>query len=156
MDPANRVTALVMEGMQVEAQGRPDDARALFERAWAARTTHAEAAVAAHYLARQQPSAQDTLAWNQRALDEAVLADPVLVAKWLPSLHLNLGRSREDLGEFDRARDHHRRADEAAVALEDDGYGQLIRGGIANGLARTAHVTDHTVTSDGGWQLRGQ
>lgn len=138
LDPANPVAALVIEGMEAEAGGRPDDARTLFDQAWAARTTHAEAAVAAHYVARQQPSAKEALAWNQRALDAALLADQALVAGWLPSLHLNLARSHEELGDVERAHDHYRRARDATPALDDDGYGQLIRGGIANGLARTA------------------
>lgn len=138
LDPDNPVAALVVEGMQAEAAGRPADAQALFDRAWQARTTSAEAAVAAHYVARHQTTPDDALAWNQRALDEAGRADPDAVAGWLPSLHLNLGKSWEDVGDVDRAREHYLLAQAAAPALGDDGYGQLVRGGIANGLARTA------------------
>jgi hypothetical protein len=137
LDPDNPVAALVIEGMQAEAAGRPADAARLFDEAWTTRSTSAEAAVAAHYVARHQPTPDDTLAWNQRALDEAGRADPAVVAGWLPSLHLNLGRSWEDLGDVARARAHYVSAQAATPALDEDGYGQVVRGGIASGLART-------------------
>jgi hypothetical protein len=61
-DPANRVVALCAEGMARE--GEPGVALRLFEEAWAARTDDFEAAIAAHYVARHQPTAEEALRWN--------------------------------------------------------------------------------------------
>jgi hypothetical protein len=58
IDPANRVVALCAEGMAIE--GSPADAMRLFEQAWALRTDDFEAAVAAHFVARHQPTPADT------------------------------------------------------------------------------------------------
>jgi len=72
IDPTNPVVVLCAEGMA--ADGTPAEARRLFERAWAARRDDYDAAIAAHFLARHQPSAADTLHWNALAvrLAEAV------------------------------------------------------------------------------------
>jgi hypothetical protein len=52
------------------------------------------------------------------------------VAAMYPSLHLNLADCHRRLGDLDRARDHLAQGQAAAGALPDDGYGQLIRGGL--------------------------
>lgn len=137
LDPENPVNAWCIRGMKAEGRGDPESARALFARAWESRTNHIEAAIAAHYVARHQDTGEETLLWNRRALDEALAGDPALVSGLLPSLHLNLGRSLEDAGNVDAARRQYVLAEEAGHTLGDDGYGQMIRGGIAAALART-------------------
>lgn len=136
LDPTNPVNTLVIRGMQAEGQGRHDRARDLFAQAWDAHTTAIEGAVAAHYVARQQDSPEQTLEWNRRALDLVADADADTVAGWMPSLHLNLGKSYEDLGDLDTALRHYRRAEAASPALSADGYGSMTRAGIANAIAR--------------------
>jgi len=111
-----------------------------FERAWSARVDDLDACIAAHYLARVQPDAQATFEWNARALEHARLVEPALVRGFMPSLHLNLGRSYEDLGDSARAAVEYRRAESCLDALADDGYGALVRNGVAAGLERTAGV----------------
>jgi hypothetical protein len=111
-----------------------------FERAWAARVDDFDACIAAHYLARVQPDAQATFEWNARAIEHARLAEPDLVRGFMPSLHLNLGRSYEDIGDAARAAAEYRRAASCLDALDDDGYGALVRRGVAAGLERTAGV----------------
>ena len=71
IDPTNRVVALCAEGMAME--GSPADAMRLFEEAWASRTDDFEAAIAAHYVARHQPTPADTLHWNALAVHHAEL-----------------------------------------------------------------------------------
>jgi len=109
-----------------------------FERAWSARVDELDACIAAHYLARVQPDAQATFEWNARALEHARLVEPALVRGFMPSLHLNLGRSYEDLGDPIRAATEYRRAESCLDALDDDGYGAMVRRGVAAGLERTA------------------
>ena len=132
MDPANPVVRLCADGM---ATGDPT----AFERAWAARVDDYDACVAAHYLARVHPDARSTLEWNERALAHALQADPERVAGFMPSLHLNLGRSYEDIGDPHRAAESYRRAAECFDALDDDGYGAMVRRGVAAGLERLAN-----------------
>jgi hypothetical protein len=62
IDPTNPVVALCAEGMARE--GEPAVAKRLFEEARSSRTDDFEAAIAAHYLARHQPTPADTLHWN--------------------------------------------------------------------------------------------
>ena len=111
-----------------------------FERAWSARVDDFDACIAAHYLARVQPDAQATFEWNARALEHARLVEPDRVRGFLPSLHLNLGRSYEDLGDPIRAAAEYRLAQSSLDALDDDGYGAMVRRGVASGLERTAGV----------------
>ena len=88
-----------------------------FERAWSARVDDFDACIAAHYLARVQPDAHATFEWSARALEHARLVDPDRVRGVLPSLHQNLGRSYEDLGDPLRAAAEYRLAESCLDAL---------------------------------------
>ncbi len=136
VDPDNPVVKLCVEGMRAEGAGRPDDARVLFARAWDARTDDWEACVAAHYLARHQPTPQDALRWNQEALDRAHGVTDDRVRGFFPSLYLNLGHAHEQLGDLDQARRFYDRAAAESAALPDDRYGSVVRQGIRNGQGR--------------------
>lgn len=140
MDPENPVVKLCAEGMQAEAEGRPDDARRLFERAWDASTDGFEAAIAAHYLARHQPSVEDALRWNHEALARAEAADDARVLPFYPSLLLNLGYSHETLGDPAEARRHYTRALAHLNALPADPYLDFVRHGVRAGLERTGEA----------------
>ena len=59
IDPINPVVLLCAAGM--EREGEPEEARRLFQQAWDARRNDYEAAIAAHYLARN-----DTDGFEQR------------------------------------------------------------------------------------------
>jgi hypothetical protein len=52
------------------------------------------------------------------------------VAGFYPSLHLNLGECYRKLGDLDRAREQLERGQVAVGSLGDDGYGQMIKGGL--------------------------
>lgn len=139
MDENNPVVKLCAQGMQAEGDGRPEDARELYERAWAESTDDFEATVAAHYLARQQPSAEETFRWNEEALKRAGAAGAAgdeRIEVFYPSLYLNMGKSHEDLGDLDAARRCYETAAKKAEDLPDDGYRNLVRRGIEGGLGR--------------------
>ncbi|MFE3587308.1 tetratricopeptide repeat protein [Streptomyces niveus] len=70
----------------------------------------------------------------------AGVASPV--AAFYPSLHLNLGDVYRRLGEWDLARAHLERGLEAVGTLGDDGYGQLIKGGLDRLAQRLAERSD--------------
>jgi hypothetical protein len=140
MDPTNTVNALCVQGMEDEGRGEMDLARSRYQEAWNRHQTPFEAAVAAHYLARVQETAEATLEWNRQALDEAMVCDPDLAKGLLPSLYLNLGKSHESLGDSTLARKHYLLAEESSSVLGDDPYGRMLRGGIAAALERTAAI----------------
>src|SRR3954468_20783044 len=97
IDPTNRVVALCAEGMAME--GAPAEAMQLFEAAWAARSDDFEAAIAAHFVARHQPTREETLHWNALAVQHAELVSDGRAAELLASLYLNLADAHDKLGE---------------------------------------------------------
>ncbi|MEE1756523.1 tetratricopeptide repeat protein [Streptomyces sp. SP18CS02] len=137
MNPDNPVVRLCARGMRAEADGRADDAHALFRQAWEAAGDDYEACVAAHYLARHQPTPEETLRWNQECLDRADRVGDDRVKGFYPSLHLNLGRAHRDLGRPDRAREHFARAAALVDALPPGPYGDWTRFAVGEGLRAT-------------------
>jgi hypothetical protein len=121
MDPDDPVVRLCSEGMRAEAEGRDADARDLFRKAWEAATDDYEACVAAHYLARHQPTPEETLHWNRECLTRADRVGDERVRGFYASLHLNMGKAYRDLGQFDRAREHF---ELAAGCVDDAPQGQ--------------------------------
>ena len=136
VDAANLVVKLCAEGMLAEGRGQPDEAHDLFMQAWMASTDDFEACIAAHYLARQQPSPQETLRWNRESLARADAVGDARVRGFYPSLYLNMGHSCEVLGDVDEARRYYDLAAASAGALPADGYGAMVRRGISAGQRR--------------------
>ncbi|MEO7456118.1 MAG: hypothetical protein ABIY52_07630 [Gemmatimonadaceae bacterium] len=128
--------ALCIEGIQAEMRGERDEARALYERAWEMRADDYDACVAAHYIARQQPTPEDTLAWNLKSLKLASTVSVDRISGFLPSLYLNVGHSYEMLGDIANAHEHYEHAASHLDTLPADAYGDLVRQGIAAGLER--------------------
>ncbi len=136
MNPNNPVVQLCMEGMQAEGAGRTDDARNLFLQAWEQSADDYDACVAAHFLARQQPTPADTLHWNQKALELADAIGDERVEGFYPSLYLNMGHSHEQLGNQGEARRYYDLAAAITNRLQDGRYGDLVKQGIENGRKR--------------------
>jgi tetratricopeptide (TPR) repeat protein len=140
MDPNNPVVKMCVQGMQAESEGRHDDARRLFEQAWAERSDDYEACIAAHYLARHQERPQDVLRWNQTALDHAKLVDDERVHGFYPSLYLNLGHAYEQTGHRDKAARYYQLGAERVQELPEGPYGDMVRSAIARGQQRISEV----------------
>jgi tetratricopeptide (TPR) repeat protein len=138
LDPENPVVLLCVEGMRLEGEGQYAGARARFAQAWEISTDDFEACIAAHYLARQQASAEERLSWNQEALARAEAVGDERVQGFFPSLYLNLANSYEQLGEAAEAAHWYGLAKKSAATLPEDRYGAIVRGGIENGLERLA------------------
>jgi len=66
------------------------------------------------------------------------------VAGFYQSLHLNLGECYRKLGDLDRAREQFERGQAAVGSLGDDGYGQMINGGLDRGQAVRPCSSDAT------------
>lgn len=105
---------------------------------------HARRCVLAHYLADLEPGLADEVRWDEVALAEhALLAESDLAEIGIPSaramapsLHLNLGDGYLRQGRVADARRHVDAGLEASGALADDGYGDLVRRGLASLAAR--------------------
>ena len=138
MDTENPVVKLCVSGMRAEADGRYADARALFLRAWAARSgcDDYDACIAAHYVARHQETPRDILHWNQVALGHAARVGDERVQGFYPSLYLNLGRAHELVGALADARRYYSLAETAAERLSADRYGRVVSGALAAARAR--------------------
>jgi len=93
------ITNPVIEGSRAEFEHRLDDARILYQQAWDVHTDDYEACVAAHYVARFQETSEESLRWNQIALDHAKAVNDERVKEFYPSLYLCLGKSYEELGD---------------------------------------------------------
>lgn len=139
MDPNNPVVKLCAQGIEVEMQGRRDEARSLFLQAWELRQDDVDACVAAHYVARHQGTPAETLRWNELALMHANSASGDSVRSFYPSLYLNLGKSYEDLGDTSRARELYEQCKQCIKDVPDSGYGEIVRQGLHNALQRVRH-----------------
>jgi hypothetical protein len=98
MDTNSPSVQLCIEGTRAEFERRPDDARALFWKAWETAQDDYEACIAAHYVARFQTTPHDTLRWNLEALARADALTDGRAQSFYPSLYVNLGHSYEMLG----------------------------------------------------------
>ena len=120
MDLDNPVIRLCLAGTQAEFEHRLDDARCLYQHAWELATDDYEACIAAHYVARFQDSAEESLRWNQIALDHANAVKDERVKDFYPSLYLSLGHSFELTGNQHEAQRYYALAAELGVVHQRD------------------------------------
>jgi len=109
-----------MDGTRAEFEHRLEDARLLYGQAWEARTDDYNACIAAHYVARFQDSAEESLYWNQLALKHANAINDERVKDFYPSLYLNLGRSYELVGNQAEAQRYYELAAALGVVHQPD------------------------------------
>jgi hypothetical protein len=149
IDPTNPVVALCAQGMAVE--GTPADARRLFEQAWAARRDDYDAAIAAHFVARHQATAADTLHWNALAVRHAEAVSDGSANELLASLYLNLGDAHAQLGQRAAGVAAVQQAAEHLAAVPAGGYHDFLALGIgrlANRLGEADNIPQTSVEAD--------
>ncbi|HRH49774.1 MAG TPA: rRNA adenine methyltransferase [Panacibacter sp.] len=137
-DPNNKIIKLCAEGMSLEGAGRKEEAAQLFRQAWDESTNDFEKFTSAHYVARHQETVADKLKWDEIALQLALNINDETMKASYPSLYLNIAKCYEDLEDKTNALKHYELANSFAVLLPDDGYGKMIKSGIANGLKRVS------------------
>lgn len=150
MEQPDPVMAEIAQVVELGQAGSAAQARERFTQLWellGPRGDPLHRCALAHYAADVQEDLAEELRWDLRALAAAdELTDEraqqhhhsLAVAGFSPSLHLNLADVHRRLGDPVRARDHLARAERAVDALGDDGYGRMIRQGIARCAARLA------------------
>jgi hypothetical protein len=120
MNTNNRVIQLCVQEARAEFEHRSEDALALYQQAWDANANDYEACIAAHYVARFQESADETLKWNQTALVHAKMADQEDIKEFYPSLYLALGHSFEMVGNQTEAYKYYALAAELGASHQPD------------------------------------
>lgn len=140
-DPNNPVIQLCATGMQLEAQGKIDEAVQSFQKAWSLAENDFERFTAAHYVARNQKDPVDSLKWNMDALMYARAINNDGSTGHYPSLYLNIAKSYETLGDIPAAHQHYQNAATYADILPANPYGDMIKSGINEGLKRTGTKT---------------
>jgi hypothetical protein len=93
---------------------------------------------AAHYTARHQATAEETLWWHQEALRRADASVSFRVSGFYPSLHLNAAHALEQLGRMAEAYQHYCLAAKRLDALSTNGYTAMIRTAVTRGQERAA------------------
>jgi hypothetical protein len=140
MESSNAIAKLCVAGMEAEGRGDPAEALGLFMNAWNQSQSPWEACIAAHYVARHQPTPQDGLGWNLKALELAQEVADGSTVGFFPSLLLNIAHSYEELGQLHEAGLQYDLAAKAAEELENDGYGRYVRMGIEAGRQRVIEL----------------
>ncbi|SIN80640.1 rRNA adenine methyltransferase [Chitinophaga niabensis] len=132
----SKTIQLCIQGMELEGQGQPSAALLLFQQALDVANNNTDKFTAAHYIARHQNSVADKLKWDEIALQLALNIDDDTVKSTYPSLYLNVAKCYEDLGNHANALKHYELANSFTHFLPDDGYGNMIRAGIWQGMKR--------------------
>ena len=135
-DLNNKIVKLCIHGMDLEGEGKNDEAANIFLQAWNQAGDDKEKFTAAHYVARHQKSIADKLAWDNVALDLALKIKDENVEGAYPSLYLNIAKGYEDLNDFTRAKENYELALKFTEFLLNDGYGKMIKQGINKGIER--------------------
>lgn len=135
-DPNNEVVKLCAEGMELEGQGKKKEALQLFQKAWNKANNDFEKFISAHYVARHQETIGGKLKWDKTALNFAMKIHDDNTKEVMPSLYLNIAKCYEDLSDFQNAKTNYENALSYTNLLPKDGYGNMIKGGIINGVDR--------------------
>ena len=141
-DNNNVVVKLCAEGMLLEGQGKDNEARDLFNKAWTLATNDFEKFTAAHYVARHQDSVEEKLKWDKQALTHALKLDSDDTSNVLPSLYLNIAKCYEDLNKPIQGQENYQTGLTFFKSDSDDGYSKMIKSGLKAGLARLQATVD--------------
>jgi hypothetical protein len=106
-NPNNNVIKLCLQGMDLEGQGKPEEASRLFLQAWTEATNDFDKFIATHYVARHQKHVSDKLKWLEMGLQLALKINNDAVQSAFPSLYLNIARCYEDLNDSDKVKKHY-------------------------------------------------
>ena len=134
IDGDSLVARLCAAGMAID--GDAAAAGALFQQAWDARRDDYEASIAAHFLARHQPSLTDALYWNRIAAERAEAVTDERAKPLLASLYLNLADSYLAVGQSVQASSVVEQGVAALQFLPADGYRDFVSRGLQRVRAR--------------------
>lgn len=99
--PNNNIVKCCIQGMAMEENGKPYEARKLFLEAWNEATNDFEKFLAAHYVARHQNKVSDKLSWLETALQYGLKVNDDSVKSAFPSLYSKIAECYEKLNDTD-------------------------------------------------------
>lgn len=119
--PNNSIVKLCLQGMELEENGKPEEASRIFLQAWNEATNDFEKFIAAHYVTRHQKSVADKLKWVETALQLALKINNDYVKGIFSSLYLNIAKCYEELGDLENAKKNYELANSFKDKLSDNG-----------------------------------
>lgn len=102
--PFNKVVKLCLQGMEMETQGKPEEAGKLFLQGWNEASNDFEKFLAAYYLSRYQQTVSDKLQWLETTLHFALKVDDNTVASAFPALYTSISQCYRELNRPDEAK----------------------------------------------------
>jgi rifampin ADP-ribosylating transferase len=120
-NPGNAVVKLCLQGMNMEENGKHEEAGRLFMEAWNEATADLEKFIAAYYVARHQKDSFGKLKWYEKALQFASGINNDSVNSAFPSLYSNIAKCYEELGDIDNAKKNYELAVSFAGKPSDKG-----------------------------------
>ena len=118
---SNPVIKLCVQGMNMEEQGKPEEASTIFLQAWNEATNDFEKFTAAYYVARHQIEARDKLEWLETALQFAAKINDHAVKAAFPSLYSSIAKCYEALDDPDNAKKNYELEISSSVQPSDNG-----------------------------------
>jgi hypothetical protein len=128
----------VLKEWTLKDKDEKKEALELFKQVWNQSSNEFERFASAHYVARHQETVEGKLKWDEAALELALKINDDNVSGAFPSLYLNIAKDFEDLNDFTNARKNYQLALTYMDRLPDNGYGNLIKTGIMNGIERVS------------------
>jgi Rifampin ADP-ribosyl transferase len=104
--PLNHVVKLCLQGMEMEDNNKPEQAKEIFLQGWNEATNDFEKFLAAHYVARHQKTVSDKLHWLEITLQFALKVNDNAVKSAFPSLYLNVAKCYEELNNHLKAKEY--------------------------------------------------
>ena len=120
-DPNNKIIQLLLRGMGMEDSGKPEEASALFLKAWSEATDDFERFIAAYYVARNQKNSSDKLKWFETSLQFALKVNDVAVKSAFPALYVNIAKCYEALSDSEKAKKNYELSHSYKLTPSDPG-----------------------------------
>ncbi len=119
--PNNNVVKLCMMGMSLEDDGKIEEARTMFHKAWSEAKDDFEKFIAAYHLARQQKDITNKLKWMETSLQCGLNINDGNVKSAYSTLYENIAQYYEELRDSNNAKKNYELAELYKGAPSDKG-----------------------------------
>ena len=120
-NPKNNVVKRCLQGMEQEANGKPEEAGRLFLQAWNEASNDFEKFIAAYYVAGQQKNLPDKLNWLETTLQLALKINDDSVKAAFGLLYKKIAECYEELNDLNNAKKNYELANSFTENPSDNG-----------------------------------
>jgi len=120
-NPNNPIVKRCLQGMDLEAKNRTEEAYNIFMLVWEDANNDFEKFMSAHYLSRLQKRTADKLKWLETALLHALNLKNSYATGIFPGLYANIARCYEESGDWDHSKKYFELAKSCKTELLDSG-----------------------------------